>query len=57
MHLALYKLASDRKIQNEVYAEIRHHLKPGQAVDETVLENVKYLKAYLKEVFRLEVNT
>lgn len=52
MHLALYKLASDRKIQDEVYAEIKHHLKPGQEVDETVLENVKYLKAYLKEVFR-----
>lgn len=53
LHFALIKLGTDKKIQDELYAEIKRHVKPGQPIDETVLANVKYLKAFLKELLRL----
>lgn len=53
MHLALFKLGTEKSIQDNMFAEIKRYLKPGNPVDESVLEKAKYTKAFLKEVLRL----
>lgn len=55
MHLALFKLGTEKNIQENMYVEIKRYMKSGQHVDESVLQNAKYTKAFLKEVFRLVI--
>lgn len=52
MHLTLAKLGSHKALQDEIYDEIKRHLTPGHNIDETLLANVKHLKAFVKEVLR-----
>lgn len=52
LHFAIYQLAVNKKFQDEIYSEIVEYIKPGKQIEEESLGKFKYLKAYLKEVFR-----
>ena len=54
MHFILYKLASNKEFRDELYSEVNGLVKPGQIIDEEILSQMKYLKAFVKEVLRLD---
>ncbi|CAH1253754.1 CYP27A1 [Branchiostoma lanceolatum] len=53
MMYSLFALAKNPEVQDKVYQEIRTHLPEGASVTPEVLGRMKYLKAVIKETFRL----
>jgi len=50
---AMTELARNPRVMQKVQAEIRSHVGKNPKVDETKVENLKYLKMVVKETFRL----
>ncbi|XP_058198698.1 cytochrome P450 71B10-like [Rhododendron vialii] len=54
---AMTELARNPRVMQKVQAEIRSHVGKNSKVDETLVENLKYLKMVVKETFRLHPTT
>ena len=53
MSLLLYNLAKNQNVQDKLYAEIVRNLPQNGVLTETSLKQMSYVKACLKESFRM----